>query len=29
MERIATLWWNLRFRVGYVIGGFQHARRDY
>lgn len=22
-----TWWWNLRFNLGYWIGGFTHARR--
>ena len=26
---IATPWWNFRFWLGYRIGGFTHARRDY
>ena len=29
IQKLATRWWNLRFNLGYAIGGFQHARRDY
>ena len=26
-SRVAVWWWNLRWRVGYWIGGFTYARR--
>lgn len=26
---IATPWWNLRFSLGYWVGGFTHAERNY
>jgi len=28
-ERLGTAIWNLRFRLGYKIGGFTHAKRDW
>lgn len=27
--RIGTVVWNLRFKLGYWIGGFTNAKRDY
>lgn len=27
--RLATWFWNLRFNLGYKIGGFTHAKRDW
>lgn len=29
LGRIGTLIWNVRFRVGYWLGGFTAAKRDY
>ena len=29
MNRIRTFIWNARFRLGYRIGGFTQAKRDY
>ena len=26
-ELFSTKWWNLRFRLGYAIGGFTYAKR--
>jgi hypothetical protein len=29
VSRIRTWIWNTRFNIGYRIGGFTHARRDF
>jgi hypothetical protein len=29
MKKIRVHIWNLRFRLGYRIGGFTHAKRDW